>query len=81
MDDALRMHKRNIKLWGSFWDNAKNSWYSIADLIALYNLTDQQLDVIGRRLMQWNPDEWWTMSVNDSPKMEALERFGSSLPF
>ena len=55
MDAALKMQKRNIKSWDSLWDKAKNTWYARADLIALYNLTDKQLDVIGTRLVLWNP--------------------------
>ena len=85
IDAALRMHKRNIQSWDSLEDKAKNIWYSREDLIALHKLTNQQLDIIGRRLMLWNPTKWWTMSVNDSPKLEALtsqikEKFGPFLP-
>ena len=72
MDVAFRIQKRIIKPWDNLWDNAKNFWYLRAELIALYNLRDEQLDVIGRRLQHWNPRELWMMSVNNSPKLEAL---------
>ena len=53
-------------------NKAKNTWYARGDLIALYILIDQQLDVIERRLMLWNPIEWWMMFINDSPKLGVL---------
>ena len=46
---------------------------SRANLIAQYNLSNRQLDIIGKRLMQWNPNNWWLMTIKEPPKSKALE--------
>ena len=46
---------------------------SRAKLIASFNLSDRQLDVIGRRLMQWDPQDWWYMRIKDLPQPKALQ--------
>ena len=72
-EKALKMHKRGIKLWENIRDDDAKTWFSRANLMAIFNLSDQQLDVIGRRLMQWDPGDWWQMSIKASPKLEALQ--------
>ncbi|MCO5572277.1 hypothetical protein L7F22_026030 [Adiantum nelumboides] len=73
MEEAIKMHKMGIKLWENIWDDESNSWFSRANLIAEFNLSNRQLDVIGRRIMRWDPGEWWLMSLKTSPKIAALQ--------
>ncbi|MCO5581007.1 hypothetical protein L7F22_034883 [Adiantum nelumboides] len=73
MEEAIKMHKMGIKLWENIWDDESNSWFSRANLIAEFNLSNSQLDVIGRRIMRWDPGEWWLMSLKTSPKIAALQ--------
>ena len=51
---ALQMQKRNIKTWGNIWDFGANTWFSRAPLIAKFNLTYSQSELIGKRLIQWH---------------------------
>ena len=72
VEDALKMHKMGIRMWMNLWDDKANTWMSRANLIASFNMTDQQLDVIGRRLMQWDPRDWWNLRIKDPPQPKAL---------
>ena len=65
LEDALIMHKLGIKIWKNLWDDNANTWMSRANLIASYNLFDWQLEVIGKRLMQWDPGDWWHLRIKD----------------
>ena len=73
LEDALTMHKMGIKMWEHLWDDDSNTWMSRANLIASYNLSDRQLDVIGRRLMHWDPGEWWNLRIKDPLQLKALQ--------
>ena len=61
-----------IKMWKNLWDDDANTWMSRANLTASFNLSDQQLDVIDRRLMQWDPGDWWNLRIKDPPQLKAL---------
>ena len=50
MGEALKLHKMHIRAWGDPWDNKSNAWLSRSDLIAKYNLSNAQLNIIGQRL-------------------------------
>ena len=73
MEEALKMHKMGIKLWENIWDNDASTWCLRANLIPNFNFLDRQLDVIFRRLMNWDPRDWWLMSIKALPKLDAFQ--------
>ena len=56
----------------NIWNDNANTWMSRANVIASFNLSDWQLDVIGRRLMQWDPRDWWNLRIKDPPQLKAI---------
>lgn len=67
------MHNIGIKVQDNLWDRKKNTSLSRADLIAMYSLSNSQLDIIGRRLMLWHREDWWLMTLEDPHKMKAFQ--------
>lgn len=48
-EEALKLHRLGIKTWGNLWDGEERTWISRASLIAKQNLSELQLDIIGKR--------------------------------
>ena len=73
VEEAMKLHSVGIRTWGKFWDQDKKTQLSRADLITRHNLSDTQLDIIGKMLMLWNQEVWWLMTIEDPPKLKAFQ--------
>ena len=71
-EEALKLHKKGVRMWDDLWDKVNNTWKNRADLIAEYNLPNSQLDLIGERLRQWNRSELWVTTISSPPNVKAF---------
>ena len=61
-----------LKSWQYIWDIDIQYWKSRATLIAKYNLSNHQLNLIGQRIDQWGRGDMWLMTITQKPLIDAF---------
>ena len=71
-EEALQLHKKGLKEWKDIWDKENHYWKSRATLIADFNVSNQQINLLGRRVDLWNRGDLWLMAISQKPQLEAF---------
>ena len=77
-EEALKLHKKGVKEWKDIWDKEYQIWKSKPMLITNFNVSNQQINLIGQRFDQWDRGDLWLMPITQKPQIEAFVWKGCS---
>ena len=66
-EEVLKLHRKGVKEWKDIWDKERQYWKLRATLITEFNVTNQQINLIGRRADQWDRGDMWLMTITQKP--------------
>ena len=70
---ALQLHKKRFRCWFDLWKHTNDGWKSRADLIANFNLSNRQLNIITTwRIGTWHKGDLWLLTCHQYPKIETF---------
>ena len=68
----LKVHRIFFKSWFELWDQVDEGWKSRADLVANFNLSNNQLNITTKKIGIWNRGDLWLLTFHQYPNIEVF---------